>query len=302
MNPESFPKEWLEWADAAATVEALALDEDYASRVSERAVQETAHFSQGDDLLYISDGRHFSHSALTRFVAGSDLAVGAMDLTVESRGSFHFCRGRVTINQKVVVINSHEGTIYVEEEAGMPLMPIEPEDLTNFLLIATNGAIVNQDIETEQPAPWDRLRSYVAKMGTLSGESSNATRAVFPGNSEGIIVELTEAETPVGSSISNQLLLHRTADPFSDETALENAEHLLGHGDRVARNIAYRALSGTNLVEFLATAADNPLTPERGGISGSYMPPDSSPEDIQRYGRLCQDFLASYQRLTAERL
>lgn len=307
-NPEF--QQWDNLDRAIQEVQDLVFDDGFVRKLYERSIQIRTSFAQGEFALCLPNDSLYRESALSSSAEGTYLTISDMALVIESKGDYHFFQGEVKIDGHELLLSSHKGKIYLQQ-GDMPPLPLEPAEVTNFLLITAAQmidqrpdaeAILHNDSMHLDKNSWERLHATVGQMGNLTGISKRKVRSLFVKDTEeeGIITELIESETPHESDIHTQFRLHRAGDLLSDETNLNHKENFHTENDTLVHRVACRAIALTDLAGFITSATEsNPFPQQKGAIYGSYIE-GSSAEEVRRYALLCRDLLESYRQLTEE--
>lgn len=307
---------WYGYADALATVDALAKDNNFAKLAEQNAISIEYTFSQDNHLVPVCliDDEAGTNSSLAMFLPNTDryIALENSELTVREQGGFSFIEGQITANCQKITFSS-QGDQWLAQIEDMPALPISPKDVTNLFLAILAGSINERtdDVESilighdQGNSDVKKLGGMLSMMGSLIGISSRTIRSYFDGDQGGLITELLEVETPEGSDLHNRLHLRTVNAPLEATDGLIASQHFSSDGEMPNERTAAHYLEemqeqmATQALRQLALTEDPFMHPSFATIA-SYEDGNTPSEEVRRYAGLCQQLLYHLDKFIAD--
>lgn len=303
---------WNELAQAIEDVDHLSMDPEFEKIMRQQSILESFQLFQGHSPIITENNELFHGSTLTRYLPTPTVKIDCVNMRVDLRGSFLDATGSLEINDRKLAISSESGNLLLHDttQPNMPPVPIEPEDITNFLLATAANflkekqssveAIIYAHQNTEDEL--ERLGSAIFMFGSLIGASSHTIQSYFKGQNQEIIAKFTELESPDNSEISNQLLLSTPTDldpVLADEVIARNHQTAVIDEFTADERMAVHQIAVRPIGALDIALSDNPFQAQPGAVYVDYSK-GADAREVQHYGLLCRELLTAYRQLTYE--
>lgn len=310
---------WTEKADAMERVTNLATDNEYHSALLEHTVRTCHRWEQSDESICIDSSLPSPEGdiSLNAFGYSRHLTIREtnLELYTSVRNKSFAVSGSMNVNGTKFDFTTENGTIFLIEDESMPPVDIPIDHLTRMLLVMLRERLNDQTydrlptIMTEldaTKADEEKLAVAIHSLGNVDGESSQTVWGMFDDAAEDdcIVARLTEYETPTGSHIDHKLETFESTELFNLETGIEIGLHQ--NPDEMS---TYEiACSGIEKYHALPVALPTrtrfalaALRREDIFMREHFTYSDASDTDqALEYAKICQRFLAIYERLTGQ--
>lgn len=309
-NDPNSDVQWHELVQAIEDVDHLALDENFERTLDTFAIFKQTTFVQGDSPLRVDNDSVFRGNYFTRCIEHPRITLQETTLATDIRGGFVDIKGSFILNGKEFRILSRKGKLLTHSESdNFPPMPIEPHDITALLAALASQfsyeriscvSAFSEQLESAED-DYHQLATAVSLMGNFIGTSTKTVRSYLPGDTEAIIAEMTEVETPDNSDVRNQLLLGTTSDLFglTDEISLSQHQTALEDTYTVEERLATHALTQRPAILHKVALDEYPFQHQPGAVVAPYTE-TSGPEEVRRYAILCRELMCAYTKLSTD--